>query len=118
MTREEFPLKVRKAAWERAGGACECGCGQPFGKHPKSWPHYDHIIPAKLGGPATLANCRVVRIDCHQTKTVREDMPRIVKVRREDKRRAGLEALKRKLPGSKDSPWKAKVGGGWERREK
>lgn len=118
MSRVEFPVKVRKAAWDRAGGLCECGCDRPFGAHPKERPHYDHIIPAKLNGPATLDNCRVIRIDCHEAKTAGEDMPRIVKVRREDKRRTGLSAPKRKLPGSRDSGWKAKIGGGWERRDK
>lgn len=115
--RAEFPLKVRKAAWDRANGICECGCGRAFGKHPKERPHYDHIIPAKLDGAATLDNCRAIRVDCHEAKTSTEDMPRIKKVRREDKRREGLTAPKRKLPGSKNSPWKAKIGGGWERRD-
>ena len=63
--RDEFPVKVRRAAWVRARGVCECGCGREFGKHPKERPVYDHDLPAKLGGKATLENCRVLRWDCH-----------------------------------------------------
>lgn len=30
MSRREFSVRTRKAAYERSGGVCECGCGQPF----------------------------------------------------------------------------------------
>lgn len=96
--RQEFSVKTRQAAWKRADGVCECGCGRAFGKHPKERPVYDHIIPAKLGGDASLENCRAIRLDCHEAKTAEEDTPRIVKVRREDKRRKGLTARKTKIP--------------------
>lgn len=116
--RAEFTLATRKAAWARAGGICECGCGLPFDlNHPKGCPEYDHIIPAKLGGDNSLENCLCVRKDHHTAKTAQEDMPRIQKVRREDKRRSGLQARKATLPGSKGSKWKRKVGGGAVPRE-
>lgn len=118
MSRQEFSVKVRKAAWERAGGICECGCGRAFGKHPKERPEYDHVIPAKLGGEATLENCQVIRGDCHKAKTTGADTDRIKKVRRGEKDRANLRPKKsRSLPGSKESGWKAKIGGGWEKRK-
>lgn len=110
MTRAEFPVKVRKAAYERSGGKCEC-CGRPFGKHPKERPHYDHVLPDFLGGKPTLENCEVLRRDCHEAKTARDDTPKFAKVRREDKRRKGWQAPKRKIPGSKGTGFKKKLSG-------
>jgi hypothetical protein len=117
MTRAEFPQKVRKAAWDRANGFCECGCGRPFGTHPKERPEYHHRVEAYKGGDASLENCLCIRTDCHAVITATESAPGAAKVRREDKRRARLEAPKRKLPGGKKSPWKLKVGGGAVPRE-
>lgn len=115
--RIEFSMKVKKQAWDRANGFCECGCGRPFGKHPKTVPNYDHVIPAKLGGDATLGNCMCIRFDCHQTKTKEVDMPKIKKVRRSDKQRMGLKPKKRStINGSKDSGWKRKIDGTVVRR--
>lgn len=111
-SRDEFPQSVRKAAWARADGICECGCGRPFDlNHPKSRPEYDHSLPDFLGGTNDLENCLCVRHDCHVTKTVSEDMPRIKKVRREDKRRMGHEARKQKIPGSKGTGMRKKMDG-------
>jgi 5-methylcytosine-specific restriction endonuclease McrA len=96
--RREFSQAVRKAAWKRAGGICECGCGRPFDlNHPKGCPHYDHELPDFLGGEPDLENCKVIRVDCHNAKTA-ADMERIKKVRREDKRRTGTERPKKKIP--------------------
>ena len=99
MSRAEFPQAVRKAAWKRADGICECGCGRPFDlDHPKGCPTYDHELPDYLGGANDLDNCKCIRVDCHQTKTAQEDMPRIKKVRREQKRRTGTDRRKAKIP--------------------
>lgn len=117
MTRREFPLAVKRAALARSGGNCECGCGRPFGEHPKERPHYDHVLPDFLGGKPDLENCEVLRVECHDAKTFKGDIPRIAKVRREEKRRNGLTAPKQKLPGSKGSPWKRKMNGAVVRRD-
>lgn len=111
MSRREFSLKTKKAAYERSGGICECGCGRPFTDQPKERPHYDHAIADMLGGTNDLENCQVFRIECHDAKTYGKDMPRIVKVRREDKRRKNQEARKRKIPGSKGSGYRIKMDG-------
>ena len=111
MSRSEFPQSVRKAAYARSGGVCECGCGRPFTDHPKERPHYDHALPDFLGGTNDLENCEVLRIDCHQTKTYGRDMPHIVKVRRGEKKRKGLEKRKAKIPGSKGTGLRKKMNG-------
>jgi hypothetical protein len=111
MSRSEFPLSVRKQAWARANGICECGCERAFGDHPKERPHYDHELPDFLGGCNDLENCKVIRVDCHQAKTAGSDISKIVKVRREDKRRSNLTAPKKKIPGSKGSGFRRKMDG-------
>lgn len=117
MPRSEFTMKTKQAAWKRAAGICECGCGRPFGKHPKERPEYDHVVEDYLGGDNSLENCRCIRSDCHASKTA-ERAPALAKVRRGEKDRANLRPKpSRRLPGSKGGKWKAKIGGGWEKRE-
>src|SRR5208283_2819181 len=50
MKREEFSVKTKDQAAQRAGGHCE-KCGMPFGGRR---PTYDHILPCAFGGKATL----------------------------------------------------------------
>jgi hypothetical protein len=117
MSRDEFPVSVRKAAYARAGGICECGCGQPFTDHPKERPHYDHDLPDFLGGVNDLENCKVLRVCCHQVKTYGKDMGMIKKVRRGQKDRANLKAIKAAIPGSRGSKFKKKINGEVVRRD-
>jgi hypothetical protein len=98
MSRREFSLSVKKAAKERAGDTCECGCGRPFTNHPKERPHYDHRLADNLGGTPTLDNCAVIRIDCHKAKTG-QDMNHIAKARRGENERLNLRPPRRKIPG-------------------
>lgn len=111
MSRSEFSVKTRKAAWARAGGICECGCGQPFDDHPKNHPHYDHVLPDFLGGVNDLENCAVIRVCCHQVKTYGKDMPMIIKARRADKARTGTQRRKALIAGSKGSGYRRKMDG-------
>lgn len=115
MSRREFSLKTKRAAYERCGGICECGCGRPFGEHPKERPHYDHVLPDMLGGTNDLENCEVLRVECHDAKTYGQDIKRITKVRREDKRRKNQTAPKRKIPGSKGTSLRKKMDGSVEK---
>jgi len=111
MSRAEFSVRVRKQAWDRANGVCECGCDQPFTKDPKDRPNYDHELPDFLGGTNDLENCKVIRFCCHHTKTKDVDTPRIVKARTADKKRKGLEPRKAKIPGSKGTGLRKKLDG-------
>ena len=43
--------------------------------------------------------------------------PVIAKAARLEKKAANIRPRRQKLPGSKDSGWKAKIGGGWVRRD-
>ena len=94
MKRIEFPPKVKEQAYERAQGKCEyCGAALQVGRY-----QYDHIIPTKLGGPPTLANCRLACSICHDAKTFKEDIPRIVKARHQHRKHIGATRAKVKIP--------------------
>jgi hypothetical protein len=115
---EYLTRSARKIAWKRAAGHCECGCGRPFDlNHPKGCPRYDHELPDFLGGTNDLENCKVVRLDCHERKTASDDLPKIKKVRREDKRRMGFEKSKATILGSKRSKFKRRIDGTVVRRD-
>lgn len=114
MSRREFTAKVKLAAWERSGGRCECGgCDQ---QKVIGVPEYDHNIPAAIGGPATLDNCRVFRRECHALKTTRTDVPQIAKTKRIIAKRAGIKRTSRPMPGSKASGLKKHMDGSVSKR--
>lgn len=75
--RREFPPKVKLAAWERAGGHCEECLARIVAR-----PEYDHVLPDWLGGEPSLENCKVLCSKCHRLKTSTEDVPRIAKTKR------------------------------------
>lgn len=107
MTRSEFPKSVKLAAFERCRGRCECGCGLKI----LGGVHYDHYpIPAALGGPGTLENCRVLMIKHHRMITAETDIPAISKSDRIYQKRAGVRKSRRPMQKHRD-PW----GKGYER---
>ena len=75
--RREFPVKVKVAAYERAGGCCE-HCTAPI----RGGAHYDHRIPDALGGEPVLSNVQVLCRTCHGLKTSQQDVPTIAKSKR------------------------------------
>ncbi len=111
--RQEFPRKVKVAAFERAAGRCEkCTARLAVGKF-----HYDHRIPDALGGKPVLENCEVLCTACHGAKTAKEDVPAIAKANRRRDAHIGAKAPSRHpLPGSKRSGWKQTINHGWVRR--
>ena len=84
--RKEFSKKIRRDAFMRAGGKCEA-CGA----HLWIWRfHYDHVIPAALGGEATPENCSVLCLACHRDKSGKHDVPAIAKATRVRDRHLGI----------------------------
>lgn len=81
MARVEFPRKVRNQAFARANGRCEnkrCGAILKPGEG-----EYDHILPAELGGDASVANCMLICRPCHKAKTAQD----IKRIRKSDRQR-------------------------------
>ena len=108
MRNAEFPQAIRKAAWSRCDGICECGCSVKI--RAGDGPEYHHILEDWLGGEPTLENCMVVRATCHKAIT-KARAASLAKTRRLEKARKGLGPAKRPFPGGKNDKWKAKVGG-------
>jgi 5-methylcytosine-specific restriction protein A len=65
VARQNFSRKVQAEANARAAGKCEsCRANLKVGEG-----EYDHILPDELGGKPTLANCQVLCVPCHKSKT-------------------------------------------------
>lgn len=94
--RQEFTLKIRKAAFRRCckNGKPHCeGCGNEI----RGVTIYEHVIPDGLGGEPTLDNCKVHCKTCADVKTFTEDNPRMQKADRVLKHTYGLEPSKQKI---------------------
>jgi 5-methylcytosine-specific restriction endonuclease McrA len=61
--REPIPRDIRRAVWDRDGGAC-VQCGEAFELQ------FDHVIPVALGGANTLDNLQVLCGPCNRAKGV------------------------------------------------
>jgi hypothetical protein len=59
--REPIPRDVRRAVWDRDGGACT-QCGERFELQ------FDHVIPVALGGATTVENLQVLCGPCNRAK--------------------------------------------------
>lgn len=107
------PARVRLRIFEAFGGICQLS-------HRKIMPgeewHLDHRIPLEDGGENRESNLWPVLGGPHREKTARENSERAV-VRRKREKFLGIERPKAKLPGSKGSKFKRKVGGGVVLRE-
>lgn len=76
-----------------------------------------HDRPLALLGEDGGDNLKVAHRTCHKVHTATVDQPRIAKAKRQSRKIAlGLKKPSR-MPGSRNSRWKAKIGGGWELRE-
>lgn len=116
MSRWEFQAKTKAAAYVRAGGRCECGCGAEI--KPGDRVEFDHIIADAFRPDNSLSNCQVLLYACHKAKTKR-DVTAIAKAKRVQKKHTGTFRPPRHIvPGSKASKWKKKLNGQVELRSK
>lgn len=116
MNSRHFSRSVKRAAYARSNGRCEnpsCGVALPAG-----WGgiNYDHIINWAISRDSSLENCRVLCVACHLKKTAGYDIPVIAKVTRIADKRIDIKRASRKLPGSRNDPFKIRIGGGTKPR--
>ena len=56
------------------------------------------------------------RRKCHWEHTKKEAAQKATEARKREKFLGAKQRKGRPMPGSRDSPWKAKIGGGWTKR--
>lgn len=100
--RAEFTKSTKAAAFLRANGRCECGCGSRVTPGEVQYDHWP--VPAALGGSNEVSNCRVLRTKCHRQITATKDVPAISKSARIADKARGLRTTKRKFV-SRANPW-------------
>lgn len=105
----------RLKLFEEHKGVCVL-CGRKIGAG-EPWID-EHLRALGLGGSNDWENRGPAHKACAEAKTRKEDMPRIVKAKRQKLSHLGLKKPKgRPLPGTKASGWKHNMDGSWERRE-
>ena len=116
--RKRLTKKQWTELFQAQNGRCGC-CGQRLvikgANEVDVWD--EHIQPLSMGGLNDLANRQLWCKKCSSTKTI-EEAPIRAKSNRVRAKHIGLPQKRKSRPmaGSRDSPWKAKIGGGWERR--
>lgn len=111
--RLEFTKQTMRDALERAESLCEglrssgerCNGALTVGKY-----HFDHVIPAAIGGDNSLANCAVLCLPCHLEKTTKRDIPIIAKAKRVADKHRGIKKRSR-FATSRDGKFKQKIDG-------
>lgn len=109
-TRTEFTKEIKRQAYARSGGICEChliphvfsvACGRPLGEGNI---FYEHIICDGIGGDNSLSNCAVLTKTCWKIKTHRYDQKTVAKSKRvSDLARNIRHTQFRPMPGTKAS---------------
>jgi 5-methylcytosine-specific restriction protein A len=93
LKRDEFSAKTREQALARVTdkrGDARCEKCKAVLKAKR----FDHDLPAELGGPATLENCRVLCIPCHAVKTADD----IRRMRKADRQRRNAQGTAKPTP--------------------
>ena len=113
--RREFPAAVKRAAWLRSGGRCECalitgraGCGATLGPGNV---FYEHILPDAIGGEPVLENCAALCRTCWRLKTDRHDLPIVADTKRLWDRHRGIKTVSQRIPGGRFDSRKRKMNG-------
>lgn len=123
MSRAEFSKPTKRAALLRSSQCCEA-VGSMYGLEegqrcngPLAYGvEFDHVIFDANSKDNSLENCAAVCVKCHRWKTANHDTPLAAKTLRQQDDHWGISRKPSRMAGSRDSRWKAKIGGGWELR--
>jgi 5-methylcytosine-specific restriction protein A len=108
-----IPTRVRVRVFERCEGRCQA-CRRKLFISDK-W-ECDHIVALCNGGKHRESNLQVLCGWCHAAKT-KIDVAEKAKTYARRAKHVGIrKRVSRPIPGSRNTPWKAKIGGGWVRR--
>lgn len=111
MTRRRFTDLQRADLFMKADGICHiCGVKVQIGQ---PW-DIEHVIPLAMGGEDGGDNLKPAHRSCHAAKTAtdKRDLAKVARIRAKH-----IGAKKRStFQTSRDGPFKAKIGGGIERR--
>src|SRR5713226_4034749 len=109
---DPVPPRVRLRVFDRFNGIC-CECATKI--IARRW-ICDHRQALINGGQNRENNLGPIHEDCDKLKTA-ADVAEKSKNARVRSKHLGIKKRKwRSFPGSRDSPFKAKIGGGWQRR--
>lgn len=103
----------RLRIWEAHKGVCIL-CKRKINGVREEW-IIEHVRALVLGGADSDENCAPAHEDCRRDKD-KVDVAAGAKAKRMKARHIGIKKPSR-MPGSRNSRWKAKIGGGWELRE-
>lgn len=108
----KVPDRVKLRIWERENGRCHLSGRKIMTGEP--W-DLDHKIALINGGEHRESNLFPALRDKHRAKT-RQDVAEKAITARKRSKHLGIKKPRNPMPGSRDSGWKRKIGGGWERR--
>ena len=111
--RLEFSKQVRRDALTRSNGFCEGILSDGTRCSANLWQkarHFDHVIPAAIGGDNSLQNCQCLCEPCHRVKTTKIDVPIIAKSKRISDKHNGIRKVS-KFACSRSSKFKKKMDG-------
>ena len=113
--RQEFTKRTKAAVFTREDGRCErCTRKVGIGGEPAE---FHHRVTCEDGGDSSAENCELLCKGCHSHQTHKVEAPAKAEGRRHTLKRAGVKAKTRSaFQTSRDGPFKAKIGGGVERR--
>ena len=107
MTRRMSPTR-RLRIFEAHKGTCHI-CGDKIDGTRERW-EVEHIIAYALTRDDSDENLAPAHVACHATKTP-QDVARIAKAKRVQRKHTGAHRPKSTLAGSKGSKWKRKISG-------
>jgi 5-methylcytosine-specific restriction protein A len=112
MTRRMSPTR-RARIFSAHDGKCHICGGQIDGTRER-W-DVEHIIPLEISRDDDDNNLAPAHVSCHKAKT-KQDAADIAKCKRVERKHNGAHRARSIIPGSRDSKWKRKIGGGVEPR--